>query len=202
MYLTRLYGLNEKIYKKFSLVTRKTYIYYLYYYVIGNNFFFVFLGLHPRHVEVPSLGGLIGATAAGLYHSHARSEPRLWPPPQLTATPAEQGQGSNHNLLVPNRISFHCATTGTSGNKYFYESPLHTWCMESNASKLLQVEVFITSVVAPGIFLANPTVFIINSCDLKPLNSSQEWSQPICICALLPFPRMWCGYKEKILLNM
>ena len=33
--------------------------------------------------------GQIGATAAGLHHSHshARSEPRLRPTPQLTATP-------------------------------------------------------------------------------------------------------------------
>ena len=44
---------------------------------------------------------LIGATAAGLCHSHSnpRSEPRLRPTPQLTAMPdllpAEQGQGLN-----------------------------------------------------------------------------------------------------------
>ena len=42
--------------------------------------------------------GQIRATAAGL-HSNARSEPRLQPIPQLTATPdpqpTEQGQGSN-----------------------------------------------------------------------------------------------------------
>ena len=33
--------------------------------------------------------GLVRATAAGLCHSHsnARSEPHLWPTPQLTATP-------------------------------------------------------------------------------------------------------------------
>jgi len=33
--------------------------------------------------------GLIGATAAGLHqsHSNARSNPHLWPTPQLTATP-------------------------------------------------------------------------------------------------------------------
>ena len=45
--------------------------------------------------------GLIRATAARLRHSHsnARSEPRLQPTPQLTATPdpkhTERGQGSN-----------------------------------------------------------------------------------------------------------
>ena len=45
--------------------------------------------------------GLIGTTAAGLYHSHSntRSEPRLRPTPQFMAKPdpqpTEQGQGSN-----------------------------------------------------------------------------------------------------------
>ena len=64
-------------------------------------FFFFFLGLHPQHVEVPRLGGLIGAVAAGLCHTHsnARSKPHLWPTPQLRATldayPAERDQGSN-----------------------------------------------------------------------------------------------------------
>ena len=43
--------------------------------------------------------GPIGAVAAGLHHSHShiRSEPRLRPTPQLTATPdpqpTERGQG-------------------------------------------------------------------------------------------------------------
>ena len=52
--------------------------------------------------------GRIGAVATGLCqsHSNARSEPRLQPTPQLTATldrqPTEQGQGPN--LMVPSRI--------------------------------------------------------------------------------------------------
>ena len=55
-------------------------------------FFFcllVFLGPHPRHMEVPRLRGLIGAVAASLHHSHsnAGSEPCLKPTPQLAATP-------------------------------------------------------------------------------------------------------------------
>ena len=60
---------------------------------VGVIFFFFwllaflpFLGLHPWHMEVPRLGGLIGAVAAGLHHSHSNSgseplEPRLWPTP-------------------------------------------------------------------------------------------------------------------------
>ena len=49
--------------------------------------FFIFLGPHPRHMEV--LGGQIRAAAAGLPHSHsnATSKPRLRPTPQLTAMP-------------------------------------------------------------------------------------------------------------------
>ena len=47
----------------------------------------VFLGLHPRHMEVPR--GPIGAVVAGLHHSHsnARSKPHLRPTPQLMAMP-------------------------------------------------------------------------------------------------------------------
>ena len=50
-------------------------------------FFFFFLGPHLHHMEVPRLG--IGATAAGLHHSHsdAGSELRLRPTPQLMAMP-------------------------------------------------------------------------------------------------------------------
>ena len=51
-------------------------------------FFFVFLGLNLWHMEVPTLGGLIGAVAASLHHSHsnARSEPCMETTPQITET--------------------------------------------------------------------------------------------------------------------
>ena len=50
---------------------------------------FFFLGLHPWHMEVPRLGGLVRAIAASLHqsHSNAGSEPCLPPTPQLMATP-------------------------------------------------------------------------------------------------------------------
>ena len=50
---------------------------------------FVLLGLHPRHMEVPRLRGLIGAVAAGLRqgHSNVGSELRLQPTPQFMAMP-------------------------------------------------------------------------------------------------------------------
>ena len=56
------------------------------------SFYFVFLGLHPWHMEVPRIGLKIRAVAAGLCHSHgnARSELCLQPTPQLPATPDPQ----------------------------------------------------------------------------------------------------------------
>ena len=50
--------------------------------------FFLFLGPHLWHVEVPRLGVESEATAASLRHSHSNieSEPHLQPTPQLMAT--------------------------------------------------------------------------------------------------------------------
>ena len=47
-----------------------------------------FFGPYLPHTEIPRLGVLTGAIAAGLRHSHSntRSEPHLQPTPQLTAT--------------------------------------------------------------------------------------------------------------------
>jgi len=62
--------------------------------------FFLFRAA-PKAYGGSQARGLIGAIAAGLYHSHnnARSEPRLQPTPQLTVPldnqPTDQGQGSN-----------------------------------------------------------------------------------------------------------
>ena len=39
--------------------------------------FFFFLGPHPWHMEAPRLGGLIGATAGGLHHSHSNAGSEL-----------------------------------------------------------------------------------------------------------------------------
>ena len=49
---------------------------------------FVVLGPHLQYMEVRRLGGLIGAVAAGLRHSHsnARSKPCMRPTPQPLAT--------------------------------------------------------------------------------------------------------------------
>ena len=70
-------------------------------------------------MEISRLGGLIGATAAGLRqsHSHARFEPCLWPTPQLLQhwilNPLSEAKERTRNLMVPSQIHFHCSMTGT-----------------------------------------------------------------------------------------
>ena len=50
---------------------------------------FCFLGPQSRHMEIPRLGNLTGAVAAGLHHSHRNtgSKLRLEPTLQLIAMP-------------------------------------------------------------------------------------------------------------------
>ena len=52
-------------------------------------FFFNLFRAEPKAYRCSYTRGLIRAVAAGLHqtHSYAGSEPRLWPTPQLTATP-------------------------------------------------------------------------------------------------------------------
>ena len=59
----------------------------------------------PRHMEVPRLGGQIGAETASLDHSHSHvgSELSLQPAPQVTAMLARD---RTRNLVVPSRIHF------------------------------------------------------------------------------------------------
>ena len=57
------------------------------YTAMAHNLKGFLLGLHPRHMEVPRLGGPSRARAASLHHSHAGSEPHLRPTPQLMAMP-------------------------------------------------------------------------------------------------------------------
>ena len=89
-------------------------------------FFFVLLLLPwaaPAAHGGPQARGPIGAAATGLRqsHSNARSEPRLQPTPQLTATPdhqpTEQGQGPNPQPLGSQSDS---PTTAPHGNSRVY----------------------------------------------------------------------------------
>ena len=83
-------------------------------------FFFWLFRASPAAYGGSQARGLMGATAAGLYHSHgnARSELRLRPTPQLTATPdpqpTEQGQGSKPQPLGSHSDSFPLCHNGTS----------------------------------------------------------------------------------------
>ena len=99
---TSLHGRREPLSAKdqFIFPKRHTYIF-----CQGLWFFVLFCFLLFRAAPVAYGGfqarGPIGATAAGLCHSHSNtgSEPHLPPTPQLTATPVppptERGQGSN-----------------------------------------------------------------------------------------------------------
>ena len=64
--------------------------------------------------------GLIGATAAGLRHSHSSSgsEPCLQPTPHSSwqcqiHNPLSEARNRTHNLMVPSQICFCCTKTGT-----------------------------------------------------------------------------------------
>ena len=58
-----------------------------------ETFFFFFFKAEPEAYGSSQAKGQIGATAAGLHHSHSHmgSEPHLQPTPQLTAMPTEWG---------------------------------------------------------------------------------------------------------------
>jgi len=71
-------------------------------------FFFLFRAV-PAAYGGSRARGLIGAVAAGLFHSHsnARSEPSLQTAPELKA------RDQTCNLMVSSWIRFHCAMMGT-----------------------------------------------------------------------------------------
>ena len=100
------------------------YIICIYIYALFQIFFFLSFVFCPFRATPMVYGGsqargLIGAVSAGLHHSHrnARSEPRLQPTPQLTATPIlnpmREARGRTYNLMFPSWICFLCTTTGT-----------------------------------------------------------------------------------------
>ena len=91
-----------------------------------NNFYFIYLFCLFVLFKAASAAyggsqakGRMGAAAAGLHQSHSNtgSEPYLRPTPQLMAMlnpyPLIEARDRTLNLMVPSRIRFHCATTGT-----------------------------------------------------------------------------------------
>ena len=79
------------------------YYYYYYYYY----FCFFCLGLPSQHMEDPRLvRGLIGATAAGLHHSHSYSQ-------AVIPNPLSKVRDPTHILMDTSQICFCCITMGT-----------------------------------------------------------------------------------------
>ena len=76
-------------------------------------FFFFFLGLHQWHMEVPRLGGRIGATAVGLATATATPDPSLvFNPhhssqPHQLLNPLSKARDRTCILMVPSRLRFH-----------------------------------------------------------------------------------------------
>ena len=85
-------------------------------------FFFLLFRAIPEAYVGSQARGLIGATAAGLHHSHsnAGSEPLLQPTPQLRAIPDLQPTERTHILMDTSWTCFRCATTGTPGPQLFW----------------------------------------------------------------------------------
>ena len=96
-------------------------------------YFFVYLGPHPQHMEVPRLG----------------AESELQPPAYTTATatqdlshvcdlqhsswqrqilnPLSKTRDRTHNLMVPSQICFPCATTGTPDLFFYVKNSAKHW---------------------------------------------------------------------------
>ena len=86
---------------------------------LSPSFFFSFLGLHPWHVEVPRLGvewelqllAYTTATAVGVPSRVCDLHHSSWQ--RQILNPLSEARDRTHNLIVPSRIRFCCATTGT-----------------------------------------------------------------------------------------
>ena len=97
------------------------------------DFFFFFLGLHPRHMEVPRLGvkselqlSAYATATAMQYPSHIcdlhHSSRRYW-----ILNPMSKARDQTLILMDTSQIHFHCTTTGTPKTWIFYfcTYPLH-----------------------------------------------------------------------------
>ena len=81
-----MHFINSSVVKKAGKLKINLLQFYLFIYLF---IYLSFLGPLLWHMEIPRLGGLIGAVAASLCQSHSstESEPHLPPTPQLKAPP-------------------------------------------------------------------------------------------------------------------
>ena len=83
--------------------------------------FVCFLGLHPWHMEIPRLGVQLELQLPAYTTATATQDPSRvcdlhhssWQ--RQILNPLRQARDRTCNLMVPSRISFCCATTGTPG---------------------------------------------------------------------------------------
>ena len=76
-------------------------------------FFLSFVGLHLWHMGVPRLG-----VKSELQQPAYTTTAAMWDPSRIL-NPLIEARDRTRNFMVPSRIHFHCATTGTPGLYFF-----------------------------------------------------------------------------------
>ena len=124
------------------------YIYiYIYIYIY---YFFFFLGPHPWHMEVPRLG----------FNWSCSCKPTPQPQQRGILNPLSEARDETRNLLVPSRVRFRCATTGTP--LIFKRSHFQHLCLSLALAWMLSNSFFFLKYRDGGVpavaqWLTNPT---------------------------------------------
>ena len=69
-------------------------------------------------------GGLVGATAAGLHHSHSNTRSTPMPRQRRILNPLSEARDQTCNLMVPSQIRFRCVTMGTPSKTFYIKGCL------------------------------------------------------------------------------
>jgi len=97
------------------------------------DFFFCLFRVTPAAYGSSQARNQIGAVAASLHHSNARSEPSLQPTPQLTAMPDQfnhwarpgtKARDQSSVLMDTRQVPYHWATTGTPQESVILSPPV------------------------------------------------------------------------------